>query len=216
MQDFSYVASLLNGASYNDTTMFTSVQPKLASMLRDEIFDEILRSFENKPINVFQVGAIESMTNEYRIGSGWADIFWGNYIKKNGGELVVVDININHIANSHFLAETLKYPIRLHIGDAAGVISEGFDIYYLDGADIAYARDAYEQTLQQFRTIENTKSMVLVDDIHTKAVHLSRYVRHKAESRNWVVKEYSYGNGMMTIDMRNQNFESTVESSEGS
>lgn len=205
MGNFNYVASLLQGASHDDITPFTSTRPELECIFRDVVFREILDSFKGKPIEVFQVGAIESMEDQFRLGSGWSDIFWGNYIKQNGGKLVIVDIDLNHIANSNFLAQNLGYEVHLHITDAARVIKEGFDIYYLDGADISYAQDAHDQTLQQFKTIENTQSVVLVDDVPTKARKLKDYVIANGVSRGWIVNEYSCGNGMMTIDMRQQN-----------
>jgi len=205
MGSFNYVASLLQGASHDDITPFTSSRPELKCIFRDVVFKEILDSFEGKPIEVFQVGAIESMEDQFRLGSGWSDIFWGNYIKRNGGKLVIVDIDINHIANSNFLAQNLQYEVHLHIADAARVIKEGFDVYYLDGADISYAEDAHDQTMNQFKIIENTKSIVLVDDVPTKARKLKDYVIAYGLASNWIVKEYSCGNGMMTIDMRNQN-----------
>lgn len=205
MGNFNYVASLLQGASHDDITPFTSAHPELECIFRDVVFKEILDSFKGKPIEVFQVGAIESMEDQFRLGSGWSDVFWGNYIKQNGGKLVVVDIDINHIANSNFLAQNLGYEVHLHVADAAKVIKEGFDVYYLDGADISYAEDAHDQTLSQFKTIENTRSVVLVDDVPTKARKIKDYVIANAIKKDWIIKEYSCGNGMMTIDMRNQN-----------
>jgi hypothetical protein len=202
MTDFNYVVALLDGADFKDITPFTSIKKELSCVFRDCVFKEILDSFEEKPVKVFQVGAIESLQNQFRLGSGWSDIFWGDYIKKNGGRLIIADIDLDHIANSSFMAQKLKYNADFYICDAIYVIGEGFDIYYLDGADINQTNDAHNQTLEQFKAIENTNSIVLVDDVPTKAKELKQYVLNKAEEMGWILKEYSQGNGMMTIDMR--------------
>lgn len=197
--EFNYVLTLTSGKDHNDISMFN---PEVHYLFRDRVFKDILDSFNGRAIRVFQVGAIESLKDGFRLGSGWSDIFWGSYIRKHGGELFIVDLDLDHICNSSFMGQQLKYPVHLQFGDGTQMIDKGFDIYYLDGADISYADDAYYQTLNQFKKIEGTNSIVLVDDVPTKAQKLKEYVDAKADTENWIVKEYSCGNGMMTIDMR--------------
>ena len=201
--EFSYVLRLLSGVDHEDVSLFEP--PEIRELFRDRVFKEILESFNGQPVKVFQIGAIESLKNVFRLGSGWSDIFWGNYIKENGGELCIVDLDLDHIANSNFIAQQLKYAVNIHFGDGGNIIKEGFDIYYLDGADISYAENAHEQTLEQFKKIEHTNSMVLVDDVPTKAQRLKEYVTSKAEEKGWKIKEYNCGNGMMTVDLRGCN-----------
>lgn len=197
--EFDYVLRLVSGLDYQDISIFN---PALKEVFRDRVFKDILDSFEGKPVRVFQVGAIESLKNKYRLGSGWSDLFWGGYIKKHGGELIVVDIDLDHICNSNFLAQQLDYPAHIKFADGIKEIDRSFDIYYLDGADISYAPDAHLQTLNQFKKIEGANAIVLVDDVPTKAKELKEYVLSKADAESWKVKEYTCGNGMMTVDMR--------------
>jgi hypothetical protein len=172
---------------------------------RDSLFRSILESFNGKPINVFQVGAIESLETEFRIGSGWSELFWGEYINKNGGSLHVCDINMNHIAHSNFAASKLGYKANFYINDATACLKElfvdrhdfpPFDIYYLDGADEPLGN---QQTLDQFKIIEKHKALVLVDDVPTKGQLILEYLDNHS-----IVKHYELGNGMMTIDLRGE------------
>jgi len=174
---------------------------------RDTVFHEVLSSFNNKPIKIFQVGAIESFVTAFRIGSGWSDVIFGKYIREHGGTLTVVDIDLDHLANSHLAASNLGYPLRFVLGDAINYINdatlgpEGYDIYYLDGADENQDTKigGNQQTLEQFKKIENTKSVVIVDDIEIKAVHLIEYLF----KRNVPFNTHNVGNdGMITVDMR--------------
>ena len=126
---------------------------------------------------------------------------------EHGGTLTVVDIDLDHLANSHLAASNLGYPLRFVLGDAINYINdatlgpEGYDIYYLDGADENQDTKigGNQQTLEQFKKIENTKSVVIVDDIEIKAVHLIEYLF----KRNVPFNTHNVGNGgMITVDMR--------------
>lgn len=199
--NFDYISCVIEGHDFKDLGSFFN--PEFIKIARDELFINVLDSFHNKSIKVFQVGAIESLSSQFRIGSGWSELFWGDYIKKNGGELHVVDINLDHLAHSGFLASSQGYQENLSMGDAIDFIIPGFDIYYLDGADINQSLDAYQQTLNQFKKIEGFSSIVLVNGVPTKARALIEYVNPIYEEKGWHVKIYeNYGNGMMTIDMR--------------
>ncbi len=172
--------------------------------VRDAIFYDVLSSFNNKPVKIFQVGAIESFASRFRVGSGWSDIIFGKYIREHGGTLTVADIDLDHLANSALAAARLGYLLKISYGDAIDHIEEGYDIYYLDGADETQDTriGGNQQTLEQFKKIENTKSVVIVDDIETKAVHLVEYLfKHTIP----FVTHKVGNNGMITVDMRNKN-----------
>ncbi|MHA2401417.1 MAG: hypothetical protein ACXADH_00380 [Candidatus Kariarchaeaceae archaeon] len=201
LTNYDYVATLLNGGDINDLSMFN---PVFAEKARDPLFREILESCIPNPVRVFQIGATESLKSAFRIGSGWSELFWGHYVKSYGGSVTVVDINMDHIAHSSFLANHLKYPVEYLFGDGGEVIKEGYDIYYLDGADISQVPDAHIQTLNQFKAIEHTASIVLVDDAPTKAEELIKYLDEKGID----YERYEFGNGMLKIDLREQNAKS--------
>lgn len=196
LQDFSWVVDKINNGKLD----FDHIWIDDNSVVRDPLFKEVLESFQEKPIKVFQIGAIESLENKYRIGSGWSDMFFGSYIKKYGGMLTIVDMCLNHIANSSFLCNQIGYETNFILGDANNFICPGYDIYYLDGADISYARDAYNQTLSQFKKIENTNSVVLVDDVPTKGRTLVDYLIEKKIPYT----NHNFGSGMIKIDMRSK------------
>lgn len=186
-EDFTYAINLMHG--YNADISNTGIN------LRDSLFYEVLASFNKNPINIFQVGAIESLDAKFRIGSGWSDIIFGKYIQEHGGKLTIVDINLDHLAHSVLMSTSCKYNIDILCGDAVHHIGEGYDLYYLDGADIPLGN---AQTLEQFKKIEHTKSLVMVDDIRTKAVNLVEYLNTKQIE----FTTHDVGGGMMTIDMR--------------
>ena len=126
--------------------LFLGYENKINARTRDGLFNNILSLFNNKPINVFQIGAIETFDIGWRIGSGWSDIIFGTYIKNYGGKITVVDINLNNLAHSYFAASNLGYDIEICYGDASNFIrKEDYDIYYLDGSNDP------QETLNQFK-----------------------------------------------------------------
>ena len=187
--DFSFALALLGGQ--------TNIELNTDVKLRDPVIRYVLDLFNNDSVKIFQVGGIESLQTQFRWGSGWSDTIFGAYIKEFGGSLTVADINLDHLANSSFIAERLGYDIRLELGDAIENISKDYDIYYLDGADGDLGD---RQTLDQFKKIENTKSVVLIDDIKSKAVSITQYLKFKKIKFE---THHGFGNGgMITIDMR--------------
>jgi hypothetical protein len=206
MLDFNYILNRIADPSLRASLTDREIDRYQGWPYRDSIFEGILKSFDEKPIRVFQVGAIESLETKFRLGSGWSELFWGEYIREYGGSLHVCDINMNHIAHSNFAASNLKYQVNLHVGDAAECLSKmvaddsefvPFDIYYLDGADEPYGN---QQTLDQFKIIEDHKALVLVDDVPTKGQLLLEYL--DKDPRDIPIKHYDVGNGMMAINTR--------------
>jgi len=151
MREYHFAAGMLNGQIPNEVN---AQQPT-----RDFIFNWVLKQYKDKPIRVFQVGAIETFRIDWRVGSGWADIFFGQHIKEHGGQLSIVDINLDNITHSVFAATALGYKVTPIYGDAIDHITlEEYDIYYLDGGNDP------QETLDQFNAIKDRKCMVLVDD----------------------------------------------------
>ena len=130
--------------------------------LRDRVFEIVLGLFDKKPIKIFQVGAIESFEPRFRIGSGWCDLFFGEYIKEYGGELIICDIDEDHLDNSRVVSELFQYDVTLVLGPAEENVPEDVDLAYLDGS-----QDPRE-TLKQFEQIDLSRTVVLVDDFRDK------------------------------------------------
>lgn len=189
--DFSYASAMLQNQDQGYNLSNSGV------ILRDSVFEYVLSLFNEKPIKIFQVGAIETFDSLFRIGSGWSDVIFGKYIRKFGGKIDIADVNLDHLAHSALSSSCLGYPINIYLGDAINHICEGYDIYYLDGAD---GDVGDRQTFQQFKKIEHTKSVVLIDDIPSKAISLTSYLQKK----NISFETYNAGNGMIVVDMRHK------------
>ena len=129
---------------------------------RDEVFYEVLKMFNEEPIKILQIGAIESFDSSFRFGSGWSDIFFANYIKKHGGELTVCDPDLNHLANSIASASLLDYNIHTMFGRAEDFMQPEYDLYYLDGSNDP------EECKEQMDIIKDSSCVVLCDDFYTK------------------------------------------------
>ena len=158
---------------------------------RDHIFSQVLKEFYPEPIRVFQVGAIETFKSEWRIGSGWSDLIFGAYINAHGGRLTLVDINLDHLANSTLASHALQYPVEIMLGDAIDAIGQGeYDIYYLDGGNDP------QETLDQFNKIKDKKCVVLVDDFSIKGTLLSE--------TDYDFTVHDAVNGFGVLDLRNQ------------
>lgn len=138
--------------------------------LRDPIFADVLALFKLKPVKVFQVGAIETFDFQWRLYSGWADIIFGEYIQKYGGVLTVVDISLNSLSHSMLAANSLGYQMSPMYGDAIDYIIPTYDIYYLDGSNDP------QETLDQYKKIENSECVVIVDDWLIKGTRLREYL----------------------------------------
>lgn len=160
--------------------MFSSVNGP-----RDNIFKNILHSFDRKSISIFQVGAIEVLSGAFRYGSGWSDVFWATYIQKYGGSLIICDIDVHNLYNSrqvldhifiektflhcdayqHLSELTNWFPLQKALLDEALLDSKKvscFDLVYLDGSNHP------EETKKQFDMIDLSNTIVLVDDMEIK------------------------------------------------
>jgi len=162
---------------------------------RDHIFYDLLEDYKPNPIQVFQVGAIESFKEAWRIGSGWSDTIFGSYINEYGGKLTVCDINLDHLANSSFAGSCLGYNVDILYGDAINFIKDLSDqtIYYLDGSNDP------EETLAQFNAIKTKSSTIIVDDFKIKGTSLPKHIFYGSEQIHDIV------NGVAVVRDYNSN-----------
>ena len=172
---FNLAFDILTG--HRDNNIFVDSNSNLT---RDVIFNDILERAKPQPLNIFQVGAIETFNSDWKIGSGWSDIIFGNYTKEYGGKLTVVDIDMDHLANSSLAAQSLGYEVELIYGDAVEHIgkSDYNHIYYLDGSNDS------KETLEQLNNISHKDCMVIVDDFNIKGKLLPKEITEKATIRN--------------------------------
>ena len=163
----------------------------ISTNTRDSIFQWVLNEFENKPLRVYQVGAIETFRLDWRIGSGWSDTIFGPHIRDYGGKLTVVDINVDNIAHTFLAAKSLGYEVDTIFGDAIDYIDdEPYDVYYLDGSNDP------KETLDQFNKIKHNKCIVIVDDFSIKGTLLAK------ERRDFIVRNVA--NQVGILDMRDK------------
>lgn len=162
-REFDYAYGVLTGQVDNNLLTDYNNNPT-----RDVIFDGILQQLKPNPINVFQVGAIETFRADWRLGSGWSDIIFGKYIKEYGGKLTIADINLDHLANSSLASSSLDYDINIIYGNAVDHIGDmGYNhIYYLDGSNDP------KETLDQLNSIAHKNCIVIVDDFSIKGTLL--------------------------------------------
>ena len=132
---------------------------------RDPIFKSILDHYNQNPIRIFQIGAIETLDNYlFRIGSGWSDIIFGKYIKTHGGNFSIADISFDHLANSNLIARHIGHNVNLFYGDGIKYINDTYDVYYLDGSNDP------KETLAQFNKVISFNKIchIIVDDFSIK------------------------------------------------
>lgn len=155
--------------AYN--VLFSNHTNSVPYQTRDSVFYTILNSFEKEPIKIFQIGAIETFNINWRVGSGWSDMIFGQYIKKYGGKLTIVDINLDNLSHSYMAAKQLGYDMEVCYGDAINYIDkEDYNIYYLDGGNDP------QETLDQFNKVKSKNAVILVDDFTIKGTLLDKSV----------------------------------------
>ena len=181
MEEYKFAAKLFEGVLLNEVRGLET---------RDPVFLECLSKFNNRPVKIFQVGAIETFSLNWRIGSGWSDIIFGEYIKKNGGSLTIVDINLDNLAHSYYAATMMGYKVNLIHNDAGNCMPSDCDIYYLDGSNHP------EETLDQYLEIKDLNAIVIVDDFKIKGTLLKNYL----EKNNIQYSFFSVANEMIVIE----------------
>ena len=155
---------------------------------RDEVFYEVLKMFNEEPIKIFQVGAMESFDCAFRYGSGWSDVFFANYIKKHGVELTVCDPSLDHLANSIASASLLDYRVETMFARAEDFMRPEYDLYYLDGSNDP------EECSKQMDIIKDSSCVVLCDDFYIKAALIK-------DKFDWQIRPVA--NTMGILDLRN-------------
>ena len=175
LTDFTFANEILNKQKPNTEEYINEfLEQRLPefsiAQLRDPVFTKVLDEANGRPLNIFQIGAIETLEGlAWRMGSGWSDIIWGQYIKQYGGSLTIVDINMNHLGHSLLAAQKLGYEVDLIYGDAIDHIeSRDYDIYYLDGSNDP------KEALDQYVKIRDKQSIVIIDDYNIKGTLIDK------------------------------------------
>ncbi len=144
---------------------------------RDIVFKEVLGYFDNKPLNILELGCARNLNSiEGKSGDGYSTLFWCEYIKNNKGSLSTVDIVTEAIINCKKIVSDFVNDINIAfiVGDGKEYINEAFDLIFLDGSD------SFVECLQQFERVSRENTSILIDDFHLKGVLVkSKYKDYK-------------------------------------
>ncbi len=173
---------------------------------RDSVFAEILKQL--KPQGIAQIGAIQCFRKDYRIHSGWSEVFWYNYLAENlqndNGHLVIVDINPTAIQNSRIIltecAVKQHFDSRLKnvefVYESGETYLEKFIpkpnlsyLLYLDGSDNP------NEMLLQFQYGQKFADNILCDDWKIKGIELEKFI----QTNKMNFRYYNVENGMVLI-----------------
>tara|TARA_R110000824_G_scaffold255324_1_gene444301 strand:- start:16081 stop:17016 length:936 start_codon:yes stop_codon:yes gene_type:complete len=153
------------GMSGNDTFPYLNIFYNYAHH-RDFVFRLCLEEFRDKssPVKILEIGTSRTPTMEGKKGDGWSSMFWCDYLQKNGGQLIVCDVDKEAIETSKKITKCLRNDINVDFlcQDGSELIDSSFDLIFLDGSDCPI------QMLQQFEKIDRTKTKILCDDFHVK------------------------------------------------
>ena len=163
---------------------------------RGPAFQYVLDTFAGS-IDILEIGTLNSLNPSECGGAGWSTFWWCDYIKDNGGKLVIVDNREIAIENCKIALEDFvgEIDIEFNLGDGKDFVSDEYDFIYLDGSDHA------EEMVDQFNKINRNKTSVLCDDFSQKGAQL-------IEENEMIKKEFDsekdFGNdGLITKSFGN-------------
>ena len=143
---------------------------------RDQIFNELLGYFNNKPIKVLEIGTMRSL--DERSSGGASTFFWAEYIKKNGGELHVCDSSMPSLQFCQTILFNFYDKTRFYLNTGVNILNSfnslnaTWDIIYLDGSDDP------KEMIDEFLICHS--KYVLCDDFYTKGSILKQiYPNHR-------------------------------------
>lgn len=145
---------------------------------RRPIFYEVLNKLNGKPAKILEIGAMGGdIADKNGIhGSGHSSIYFAEYVRQNGGELIIVDIDSTILENCKVMMEDFikaRVNIKFICDDGLKHIiqKDAPQLTYLDLSDNEIL------TYEAFRLIDRTKTMVLCDDANGWERGLGKCVR---------------------------------------
>ncbi len=144
---------------------------------RSPYFQYVLSLFNEKPINILELGTSRELTPAW-IGDGRSSYHFIEYIDKFGGKLTTVDMESQYIENAKILLKDYpnfdKLNVDFIVDDALKVLdnpkinNEYLNLVYLDVGDDP------QLTLDCFEKISINNTVVFVDDFSSKGVLLAQ------------------------------------------
>ncbi len=152
---------------------------KATSSNRTPYFQYVLSLFNEKPINILELGTSRELTSAW-IGDGRGTFHLLEYIDKFGGTLTTVDLIPENIENCKKLLATYpnfeKFSNRVIflVDDALKVLDN--HRYYNGSINLVYldVGDDPQLTLDCFEKINLDNTIVFVDDFSSKGVLLAQ------------------------------------------
>ena len=161
-------------------------QKTLGQHARDKYFQEVLSYFNNKPINILELGCarrleMDESNNPAKKMDGWSSLFWAEFIKNNGGSLTIIDTELEALANCKTLLSDFTNEINVNfiLDDGLNHINNSYDLVFLDGSD------SIIECLKQFEKIDRNKTSVSLDDAHLKGILVR--AKYKENRIDWDV-----------------------------
>lgn len=174
---------------------------------RKPVFLEVLSSFNNKPINILEIGTTGGdITDPNGIhGAGRSTFYFAEYIRQNGGQLIAVDNNPIIIENAkEMLQDFIKTNTNIQFICDEGlnhILNKNIDLIYLDGSDL----EAF--TFEAFRLINRCKTKVLCDDANGWDRGLGKCVRLRKHYQDYKLYKIGPIHEMIFYDIIKENNE---------
>lgn len=146
---------------------------------RNPYFQYVLSLFNEKPINILELGTSRELTDAW-IGDGGSSFQFLEYIDKFGGTFSTCDLEEQNIKNCFELLssypdfEKFKGRLNFLVGDALDILDD--KSFYNDSINLVYldVGDCPKLTLDCFEKINLDKTVVFVDDFSSKGILLSQ------------------------------------------
>jgi len=151
---------------------------------RDPIFLDVLSRFNNKSINILEIGCARDLNLQARFGDGWSSLFWADYILEYGGSLTSYDIDQSAIDRVNALLENIDIQFSSVVADGTEIlkVNNKYDLIYLDGSDSPY------EMLEQMKLCDLVNSYVFCDDFNQKGILVAQaypnHILYKLDNHN--------------------------------
>lgn len=132
---------------------------------RDSVFDYVLNCFNEKPINILEIGATRDLNLDSRQGDGWSTLHFVKYLNSFGGHLDICDISILSLENSELiLKDSPAVSKKLFLSTGLDRLKENnqYDLIFLDGGDNP------NEMIDEYNLINVQNTKILCDDFHSK------------------------------------------------
>lgn len=173
--------------------------------LRRDTFVETLKLLEKRKGKVIVETGTSRDGLQNTKGDGAATLVFGQWAKKNNGEMISVDISEDSIKGSEegIKEQHLEDFVTLHLSDSVAFLEQfnrTIDLLYLDSYDYSLhdeeiQRKSQEHHLKEFIAVEDKlheNSIILIDDCDLPGGGKGKVVVEHMLKKDWVVIKEAY------------------------